>query len=143
MRRVSTLFLLPLVAVFGVFFAVGCQSGESEVAEAAKPAEDGQPPQAAPPRLTVKVAAPTKRTVQRIGRGQGALFAHETVILSNKQAGYVTKMLVDFGDKITRGQVLAQMEREELALQVDSAESSVKQAEAMYIRAKAKNERIQ
>jgi membrane fusion protein (multidrug efflux system) len=146
-RRMSTLVLLPLMALFGSSVAAGCQSGEPEVgeAEAAKPAEqqEGQPAQAAPARLTVKVAAPTKRTVQRTGRGQGALFAHETVILSNKQAGYVSKMLVDFGDKVTRGQTLGQMEREELSLQVDIAESSVKQAEAMYMRAKAENERMQ
>ena len=146
MRRVLSIFVLPLVAC-GSFFVAGCQSGEPEVAEAeaAKPAgqQDGQPAQAVPPRLTVQVATPTKRTVQRTGRGQGALFAHEKVVLSNKQAGYVSTVHVDFGDRVTRGQTLAQMEREELSLQVDLAESAVKQAQAMHIRAKAENERMQ
>lgn len=147
MRRMLLLFLLLTMALTGSFAAAGCQSGEPDVAEAeaAKSAtlKNGQPPQAAAPRLTVNIAAPTKRTVERTGRGQGALFAHETVILSNKQAGYVSKMLADFGDKVGRGQTLGQMEREELALQVDLAKSSVRQAEAMYIRAKAENERMQ
>ena len=146
MRRVLSIFVLPLVAC-GSFFVAGCQSGEPEVAEAeaAKSAgqQDGQPAQAVPPRLTVQVATPTKRTVQRTGRGQGALFAHEKVVLSNKQAGYVSTVHVDFGDRVTRGQTLAQMEREELSLQVDLAESAVKQAQAMHIRAKAENERMQ
>jgi len=135
------------MAVFGSIVTSGCQSGESDVAEAeaAKPGEqqDGQPSQAVPPRLSVQVAVPTKRTVQRTGRGQGALFAHETVVLSNKQAGYVSTVHVDFGDEVKRGQALAQMEREELALQVDLAEIAVKQAQAMHIRTKAENERMQ
>ena len=142
MRRVLSIFVLPLVAC-GSFFVAGCQSGEPEVAEAEAAKPDGQHAQAVPPRLTVQVATPTKRTVQRTGRGQGALFAHEKVVLSNKQAGYVSTVHVDFGDRVTRGQTLAQMEREELSLQVDLAESAVKQAQAMHIRAKAENERMQ
>lgn len=148
MRRVFILFLLPLISLSGSGLLAGCESREPEAAEAetAKPAEQGHAQgagRAASPRLTIQVASPVKRTVQRTGRGQGALFANETVILSNKQAGYVSKMLVDFGDQVKRGQLLAQMEREELALQVDVEESAVKKAEAMYIRAKAENERIQ
>jgi len=71
------------------------------------------------------------------------LFAKESVILSNKLAGYVNKVLVDFGDKVKAGQVLAEMEREEQELQVDAAESAVKQAQATYIRAQGEYERAQ
>ena len=147
MRRVLSIFVLPLVALLGSFVAAGCQSGEPEVAEAepAKPAgqQDGQPAQAAPARLTIQVASPVLRKIQRTGRGQGALFAHEQVVLSNKQAGYVSTVHVDFGDSVKREQTLAQMEREELSLQVDLAESAIKQAQAMHMRAKAENERMQ
>ena len=150
MRRVLSIFVLPLVALLGSFVAAGCQSGEPEVAEAEAAKPTGEPGElgehAAPAvsqRLTVQVASPVLRTIQRTGRGQGALFAHEKVVLSNKQAGYVSTVHVDFGDKVTRGQTLAQMEREELSLQVDLAESSVKQAQAMHMRAKAENERMQ
>jgi multidrug efflux pump subunit AcrA (membrane-fusion protein) len=117
----------------------GCQSGDSKVAQA----ETVKAAQAEPPGLTVRVASPELRHVQRTGRGQGALFAYETVVLSNKQDGYVSTVQVDFGDKVSRGQMLAQMEREELALEVEMAESAVKQAQALYIRAAAENERIQ
>lgn len=134
--------VLPLLAVLGGLVAVGCQDGDSKVAEA-EAAKPGQAEQAAAPGLTVQVAAPVVRQVQRTGHGQGALFAHETVVLSNKQDGYVSTVHVDFGDEVRRGQLLAQMEREELALEVDAAESAVKQAEALYIRAEAENQRIQ
>ena len=55
----------------------GCQSSGSE----AKTPEDA----ALPPALTVQVTQPVMRTVQRTGQGQGALFAKESVILSNKK----------------------------------------------------------
>ena len=137
MRRLVSVVVVPLLALLG-----GCQSGDSEVAQA-EAAKAGQAAAAGAPALTVEVASPVTRQIQRTGRGQGALFAHETVILSNKQEGYVSTVAVDFGDQVSRGQTLAQMEQEELALEVEVAESAVKQAEALYIRAAAENERIQ
>lgn len=137
MRRLVSVVVVPLLALLG-----GCQSGDSEVAQA-DVAEADQAAAASAPALTVEVASPVTRQIQRTGRGQGALFAHETVILSNKQEGYVSTVKVDFGDQVSRGQMLAQMEQEELALEVELAESAVTQAEALYIRAAAENERIQ
>ncbi len=137
MRRLVSVVVVPLLAILG-----GCQSGDSEVAQA-DVAEADQAGAAGAPALTVEVASPVTRQIQRTGRGQGALFAHETIILSNKQEGYVSTVEVDFGDQVSRGQMLAQMEQEELALEVELAESAVTQAEALYIRAAAENERIQ
>ncbi len=109
-----------------------CQSSSSEAAKT-----QGQTAAAPPPPLTVQVAQPVVRTAQRTGQGQGALFAKESVILSNKREGYVERVHVDFGDKVKKGQLLAEMEREELALEVEVQESALKQAEANFIRAQA------
>src|SRR5262245_23307144 len=119
-------------------FVAGCDSVHSE---AAKTAEEST--SAEPPPLSVQTTKPVWPTVQRTAQGQGALFAKESVILSNKLAGYVNKVLVDFGDKVKAGQVLAEMEREELELQVESADSVVKQAKATFIRAQGEYERAQ
>lgn len=130
---------IALLAVgFSLLVVVGCDSAHSEAAKTAE-----QAAATAPPVLTVQVAKPVWRNVQRTAQGQGALFAKESVILSNKTAGYVSKVLVDFGDKVKAGQVLAEMEREEQELQVDAADSAVKQAQATYIRAKGEYERAQ
>jgi membrane fusion protein (multidrug efflux system) len=115
---------------------VGCKSANSE---AAKTQEHSVPVET--PALSVKVALPVWRTVQRTTQGQGALFAKESVTLSNKTPGYVNRVMVDFGDKVKTGQVLAEMEREEQELQVDADESMVTQAQATYIRAQGEYER--
>lgn len=129
--------LLTLVAGL-LLTSAGCDSAHSE---AAKTKEESAV--TAPPPLTVQVAQPVWRTVQRTARGQGALFAKESVVLSNKLPGYVGTVLVDFGDQVKVGQVLAQMEREELELQVDVADSALKQAQATFVRAKGEYERMQ
>jgi RND family efflux transporter MFP subunit len=127
-----------LTVGLSLLVVAGCDSVHSEAAKTAE-----QEVVTAPPALTVQVAKPVWRKVQRTAQGQGALFAKESVILSNRLAGYVNKVYVDLGDKVKAGQVLAEMEREEQELQVDAADSAVKQAQATYIRAKGEYERAQ
>lgn len=129
---------LRLAALVSLLATTGCDSVHSEAAKTPE-----QNIAAPPPPLIIQVAKPIWRAAQRTAQGQGALFAKESVILSNKLAGYVNTVLVDFGDKVKAGQVLAEMEREELELQVDAAASAVKQAQAAFIRARGEHERTQ
>ena len=131
-------FSIQLAALAGLLTTGGCKLARSEAAKTTE-----QNTAATPPPLAIQVARPVWRTVQRTAQGQGALFAKESVILSNKMPGYVNRVLIDFGDKVKAGQVLAEMEREELELQVDAAESAVKQAQATFIRAQGEYERAQ
>lgn len=128
--------LISGVFLCGGLSLAGCDSGKSEAAKAQEQAV----PEETPP-LPVQTVTPVWRTVQRTAQGQGALFAKESVILSNKMPGYVNRVVVDFGDKVKAGQMLAEMEHEEQALQVDADESVVKQAQATYIRARGEYER--
>lgn len=139
------IYLLPLprlvglvAPLVGLLALAGCQSALSE---AAKPVEQNS--QAALDTVSVNVTKPVWRKVQRTVQGQGALFAKESVQLSNKLPGYISKVLVDFGDRVHIGQLLVEVEREELELQVDTADSALKQAQANYVRAKSEHERVQ
>ena len=143
-RLCSRRRLKSLAAVLSLCFILAltsCKSSSLEV-EAAKPTSD-QASQAEPQVMTVQIAKPVWRKIQRTAQGQGALFAKESVILATKLPGYVNTVLVDFGDRVKAGQVLVEIEREELGLQVDAAESALKQARANYIRAKGDFERTQ
>ncbi len=136
--RFSVVPVLSFMLLAALLLSSGCHSAHSE---AAKTSEESAA--VTPPALAVQVVQPVWRTIQRTTRGQGALFAKESTILSNRLPGYVGKVVVDFGDKVKAGQVLAQMEREELELQVDVADSALKQAQANFIRAKNEYERTQ
>ncbi len=129
--------ILPLCWALLPLLGSGCRSGSSE-AQAEKTLDIARPEP-----LKVQVARVVRRRTVRTAQGQGALFAKESVILSNKMPGYVAKVYVDFGDAVKRGQVLAEMEREELELQVEAARASLKQAEAVLIRAKGEYQRAQ
>src|ERR1700693_3102347 len=65
------------------------------------------------------------------------------VEVKSKASGIVKKLLVDSGDKVKKGQLLAQLDKEEIEAQVDqsragaqAAEASLTSAEADYERAK-------
>ena len=65
------------------------------------------------------------------------------VEIKSKASGIVTKLLVDAGDRVKRGQLLAQLDKEEISAQVEqskaglqAAEASLSSAEADYDRAK-------
>jgi len=65
------------------------------------------------------------------------------VEIKSKASGIVKKLLVDAGDRVKKGQLLAQLDKDEIAAQVEqsraglqAAEASLKSAEADYERAK-------
>ena len=135
--------LRSIVGFFSLCVALavtGCKP--SSAVEAAKPVPDQASP-TEPQVMTVQVAKPLWKKIQRTAQGQGALFAKESVIVATKMPGYISKVAVDFGDRVRIGQVLVEIEREELALQVDAVESALKQAQANHIRAKGDYERAQ
>ncbi len=65
------------------------------------------------------------------------------VEVKSKASGIVKKLLVDYGDKVKKGQLLAQLDKEEIQAQVEqsraaveAAEANVRSTEADYERAK-------
>jgi membrane fusion protein (multidrug efflux system) len=143
-RSLAHFNLYPLgafLSLMSLLTFAGCKASSSEV-EAAKPTTE-QTTQTESQSIAVQVAKPAWRKIQRTARGQGALFAKESVVLATKMPGYVSKVAVDFGDRVKVGQMLVQIEREELELQVDAVESALKHAQANHVRAKGDYERAQ
>ena len=60
---------------------------------------------------------------------------YEEVALHAKVSGYVSKMNVDFGDKVKAGQLLATLEVPELQAELDNAQAAEQKAEADYTNA--------
>lgn len=67
----------------------------------------------------------------------------QTVEIRPRVAGYIEKILVDEGDHVTKGQVLFQLNANDIEAQVRSAEAQVKVAEAQVETAKINVEKTQ
>jgi HlyD family secretion protein len=52
------------------------------------------------------------------------------VEVKSKASGIVKKLLVDYGDRVKKGQLLAQLDKEEIQAQVDQARAALEAAEA-------------
>jgi HlyD family secretion protein len=78
-------------------------------------------------QLTVPVVA---EDVNLRIRGSGTIQPIRTVNVSPKTAGRVVEVLVDQGDRVTEGQLLARMEDQDLRAELDQAQANLAAAEA-------------
>jgi RND family efflux transporter MFP subunit len=67
----------------------------------------------------------------------GELLPFQEVELHAKVSGYVRKISVDIGDRVRKGQVLAELDVPELSAQVDEAQSGILRSQEDILRAKS------
>lgn len=109
---------LVLLALLGT--ACGKQDPKTTQAKAATKAE------AAP--IAVRTAVAEERTVERSIAATGSLLPDETVTVSTEVAGRIAVIRADFGQFVTKGSVLVELDRREYDLQVDRARGALNQA---------------
>jgi HlyD family secretion protein len=63
------------------------------------------------------------------------------VEVKSKASGIVKKLLVDYGDRVKKGQLLAQLDKEEIQAQVDQARAALEAAEANLTSSRADYDR--
>jgi len=83
-----------------------------------------------PARLKVKVVHPQKGGLARTTTQPGVLHAFEHADLYAKASGYLTGQAVDIGDRVERGQVLAEIFDPERQQEVEQAAAAVEEAKA-------------
>ncbi|WP_233198671.1 efflux RND transporter periplasmic adaptor subunit [Luteimonas rhizosphaerae] len=95
---------------------------------------DGAPvPDTAQPVLVVR---PGDLANDGVGAYAGEIRAREESPLSFQVGGRLVRRLVDAGEHVTRGQVLAEIDPGDLRLQAQSAQAQLASAEAEYARAR-------
>ncbi len=100
-------------------------------------------PAAAPVALTVKTTQATPRDITATIETSGPLFAWQEVAIGSEVTGYrLREVLVDVGDSVKQGQVLARLDnsvlsadRDQAAAQLAEAEATVKEAQTKATRA--------
>jgi HlyD family secretion protein len=107
----------------------------------------GDPSQAEAPRRrgasrapTVAVAPVSAHAVERTVDATGSLLAWEEVTLNTAVPGTMARLLVDLGDRVAAGQVVAELDRRELTLGVEQAEAGVAAAQDSLRQARAQVE---
>lgn len=126
-RRWSLLLALAAVLPAGTY---GC-------AERTGSEHDGRAPVA---ERRVEVSAPERAPLARTITLPASVEPFERARLYAKVAGYVDRIHVDIGDRVARGQVLAELEIPEMAPESAEARAQLAEAEAEHARAVAEGD---
>ena len=125
-RNLSLVLLLTALASF----SAACNGDDGTAAQAAATAPEM-------PVIDVVVVRATEGTVQSTLEISGTLAARSRVGVKPKLPGRLERVLVDIGDRVTAGQVVATLDRGEVDAQVDAAVAAVAVAHAALESAEA------
>jgi RND family efflux transporter MFP subunit len=132
----SWLGLAAVVVAIGGYLAMTGPKPEPEQVAAAKPAPR--------PALTVSVVRPERVEWPDSIQASGAIAAWQEAIVGAEVTGLrLDEVLVDVGDQVTRGQVLARFDDATMQAMVRQMEAAVAEAEANVAEAKANAERAE
>ena len=90
--------------------------------------------------LRVQVVAPKAKSSDRSLALPGSVQALEETVVYPRSNGYVKKWLVDIGDKVKEGALLADIDQPEIDQQLDQARAQLLQAQAGLVQANANKE---
>jgi RND family efflux transporter MFP subunit len=91
--------------------------------------------------IPVEVTPATRENLENIIRSTGTLLANKEVPISSEVSGIIKKLLVDVGDPLKEGQVIALIDEREIKLNYEQAKALLAQAEAGFQNAKLEFER--
>jgi cobalt-zinc-cadmium efflux system membrane fusion protein len=123
-RHGSSRFVLlfPVIASLVLF-------GSSCARDTSGKSQNGRPGALAP-KPKVKTVAVEQRQQRRVVEAVGSLFAYDEVTVSSEAEGRVEEVMVDVGDRVSKGQTLARVSPVEFQLMVDQQQAALRQARA-------------
>lgn len=110
---------ISALIIAGCILLSGC-ARQQDKAEAASTKQ--------PEPIAVRMAPVETRKVDKTISVTGSLHPDETVAVSSEVPGRVSSILVDFGQSVRKGQVLAELDKQELSLAVDRTKAAMAQA---------------
>lgn len=121
--------VVGLAALIGVL--AGC-SGASATKEVVRPKRVEQKPAAIP----VEAQLPTRGALSEYFETTTRVEAERSVQVTSEGMGKCLKLCVDEGDKVTKGDILAELDTSELNTQIASARTQLAKTKADYERAR-------
>ncbi len=134
-HKVSLAATAALLVLFPVALA-GCQSKAQPGAEqvSAEPKSE-RAEELAGHRVEVVVVQPSKRSLTLTVPGE--VEAHRDAMLAAPMGGYIERVMVEEGDRVKHGQILASVDRAVHAVRLERAEVDLSSAERELARAKS------
>jgi RND family efflux transporter MFP subunit len=111
---------LVVIAVAGT----GWEAHRRIATSAGKKGERASPP------VAVEVAVVRRDTIRDIGVFTGSLVPQSQFVVAPKATGWLKKLLVDIGDRVRRNDVIAVLDDEQFARQVEQAAAELQVAKA-------------
>lgn len=93
-------------------------------------------------KIEYRIEKVTKGDIQVVVTATGSLSAVTTVQVGSQVSGILSKINVDFNDKVTKGQIVAQIDPTFLEASVRDAEASLQRARAQLNKSKRSYDRI-
>jgi RND family efflux transporter MFP subunit len=94
------------------------------------------------PALSVTLTAPEPADWPRLVTAYGNVVAQHEAVIGPELSGYrLTKVLVDVGDRVTQGQLLARVAEEVVAAELAQSRAAVEEAQAQLTEARADADR--
>ncbi len=121
--------IIPTTVIVMVAALVACSNRE----------QAAQPPR---PVLVVRADAAPDPVADGLTAYPGEVRAREETALSFRVGGKLVRRLVDVGDRVRRGDLLAELDPGDLRLQVESLQAQLTSAEAQLVRARADYARV-
>jgi len=132
------LWLFCAIAVVVVALS-GC--GNSAKVQAKNPAEAGTNPEAA--LVSVGVVKIGRETLDRTYTVSSELVPFQEIDVYAKESGFVKDLKVDYGTRVTAGQLMATLEIPELELQLKEDDAAIKNAQAQVPHAQEELNRVE
>jgi membrane fusion protein (multidrug efflux system) len=120
-----SLFRSGLPALLGVLLLGACQS---EAPSEAENSEEETPP------VPVETSAPVRDDVYAMYTGTAPIEAYAEADVIAKVAGEVRELLVEEGDEVSTGQILARLDGERLRLELNESEAKLRKLQRDYER---------
>ncbi|MDB4945625.1 MAG: putative Co/Zn/Cd efflux system rane fusion protein [Labilithrix sp.] len=129
--RIAVFAVIALVVLGGAFLVAFLpkRARQHELATATKQNESAL--------LRVQVVAPKVTSSDRSMMLPGSVQPLEETTVYPRSSGYVRKWLVDIGDRVKEGQVLADIDQPEVEQQLEQARAQLLQAQASLVQAQA------
>ncbi|MEC7119294.1 MAG: efflux RND transporter periplasmic adaptor subunit [Pseudomonadota bacterium] len=124
------------------FWLVGCSDPDADTkatqAETTEPAQTGQP------SLAVSLVQPQAMTWPTLLAANGDIAAWQEVVIGSEISGFrLTAVHADVGDRVRKGQVLAEINADTIQAELRQSEAAVVEAQALLVEASANAQRAQ